>query len=238
MPTLHTMKILARDLISPIATRISPVRWKEFNEHYYWKLRKQAEGVLSNQHYKHFYTTHFGLRDDDYVGKVVLDIGCGPRGSLEWASMASRRMGLDPLAAEYLRLGAEQHRMEYIDAPSENIPLKDAECDVVCSFNSLDHVEDVERTLKEIKRVTRAGGLFLLLVETNHAPTDCEPHRLTPQGLIASLKPEFKCEGLQVYRPVRGGIYNSILADERVPQPADTTEQGFLSARFIRTTPG
>jgi len=57
--------------------------------------------------------------------------------------------------AVYLRLGASHLLMKYVDALSENIPLKDAECDAVFSFNSLDHVEDVDQTPREGKRVTR-----------------------------------------------------------------------------------
>ena len=87
-----------------------------------------------------------------------------------------------------------------------------------------------------LRTVTRAGGLFLLLVETNHAPTDCEPHRLTPKELLEALKPEFTCESLQVYRPAGSGIYSSIQADQKIPQPEDTTEKGYMSARFVRTT--
>jgi ubiquinone/menaquinone biosynthesis C-methylase UbiE len=150
--------------------------------------------------------------------------------------MASRRVGVDPLAKEYLKLGASQHQMEYIDSPSENIPLEDAACDVVCSFNSLDHVENVHRTLGEIKRITRRGGLFLLLVEVNHPPTDCEPHRLNPKFLIESLKPQFACESVQVYRSVVSGMYESIRADEKIPHPEGTTEIGYMSARFLRTS--
>jgi ubiquinone/menaquinone biosynthesis C-methylase UbiE len=231
---LVKMKRLVRDLTSRIVRRFSPVRWKESNEMRYWKGRKKAEGVLSNKHYEHFYTTHFGLDASYYKDMVILDIGCGPRGSLEWASMASRRIGLDPLAKEYLRLGANHHRMEYMDAPSEKIPLQDAECDAVFAFNSLDHVEDVDETLREIKRVTRPGGIFLLLVEVNHPPTACEPHELTPRTLVGSLKPEFDCESLHVYKPAVHGMYQSIHADEKLPQPEETREIGYLSAKFIR----
>lgn len=224
----------ARNLISAIF----PIRWKEFNELKYWKGRKKEEGQLSNEHYRHFYTTHFGLDPSYYRGKVILDIGCGPRGSLEWASMAARRIGLDPLAKEYLRLGADHHRMEYIDAPSEHIPLEDGECDAVFSFNSLDHVEDVGRTLNEIKRVVRPGGVFLLIVEVNHAPTPCEPHKLRPDTLLDALTPEFACESLRVYRPTGEGVYRSIRADQTLPHPEATREVGYLSARFVRTGPG
>jgi len=189
---------------------------------------------MSNDHYLHFYTSHFGMEASYYANKVILDIGCGPRGSLEWADMASRRIGLDPLAKEYLKLGAKHHQMQYMDAPSEHIPLQDGECDAVFSFNSLDHVEDIELTIKEIKRITRPGGIFLLLVEVNHPPTDTEPHELKPQTIVKSLSPEFECEILQVYKPVFYGMYQSILADNKIPNPENTREIGYLSAKFTR----
>lgn len=234
MEAIDKMKSLVHRMISGFIVKASPVRWKEFNELKYWKQRKKVEGSLANDHYKYFYTAHFGLDADYYRDKVILDIGCGPRGSLEWANMASRRIGLDPLAKEYLRLGADRHKMEYIDSPAEKIPLTDAECDVVFSFNSLDHVEDVDQTLREIKRVVRPGGLFLLLVEVNHEPTDCEPHKLAPGEVVESLKPEFVCEDLQVYRPVAEGMYNSIRAGQRLSDPGETKETGYMSARFVR----
>lgn len=224
----------AENLLSWIQKRFFPIQWKEYNELSYWKKVKKRERLMKNDHYAYFYTSHFGLDSSFYENKVILDIGCGPRGSLEWATMASRRIGLDPLAKEYLRLGAKHHRMEYIDAPSEKIPLGDSECDAVFSFNSLDHVENIDMTIKEIKRVTRPGGVFLLIVEINHPPTDCEPHDLKPDTVVNSLKPEFECEKLQVYRPVEHGIYQSILADKKIPNPHDTREIGYLSAKFNR----
>ena len=220
-------------LWSGIAQRIMPVGWKEANELHYWRRRKKAEGILSNAHYQTFYTAHFGLVESFYENKVILDIGCGPRGSLEWAGMARRRIGLDPLAAEYLKLGANSHQMEYISTPAETIPLEDAVCDVVISFNSLDHVENVERVLSEIKRVTRVGGLFLLLVEINHAPTSCEPHELKPDKLVRLLEPEFSCGELAVYEPVAAGMYDSIRANVKREDPF-ASEKGFMSASFSR----
>lgn len=232
------MKIQMKRLLSRIAARIAPVSWKEFHELSYWKKKAKVEGDLSNSHYKYFYTTHFGLEDSYYNNKFILDIGCGPRGSLEWASMASRCVGLDPLAREYLQLGARHHAMEYIDSPSERIPLRNAECDVVCSFNSLDHVQNVEQTLSEIKRVIRPNGLFLLLVEVNHPPTACEPHHLSQKKLEELLRPEFVCEALQFYKPVADGIYDSIRANVAMPLSERETGVGYLSARFRRTADG
>jgi len=131
------------------------------------------------------------LRLEDYNGKRVLDIGCGPMGSLEWADMTARRVGLDPLARSYLTFGADQHKMEYVASGSERIPFDDGYFDVVSSLNSLDHVNDVYATIKEIKRVVRRGGLFLLMVEINHPPTVTEPITIN-EVTLQQFKPEFK----------------------------------------------
>jgi ubiquinone/menaquinone biosynthesis C-methylase UbiE len=121
-----------------------------------------------------------------------------------------------------------------MDAPSEHIPLEDGTCDVVCAFNSLDHVENIHQTISEIKRVTRPGGLFLLLVEVNHLPTDCEPHRLVPRKLIRAFEPEFHCEELQVYEHASKHIYESILAGKKYPRPENVRKVGHMSAKFRR----
>ena len=155
--------------------RMAPRRFKQYRELVYWRSRVQRETVLSNDHYAYFYTGFFGLDREFYRDKRILDIGCGPRGSLEWADLAQERVGLDPLAGEYMGLGARRHRMRYVEAPAEAIPFPDGHFDVVCSFNSLDHVDDFSRAVAETKRVTKPGGLFLLIVEANHPAMVTEP---------------------------------------------------------------
>lgn len=232
---MNRIKDRLKKLIEPLAASLFPLEWKRYNELRFWKNYLKTRGRFSNTHYVYFYTTHFGLETSDYCGKVILDIGCGPMGSLEWASMAARRIGLGPLAGEYLKLGAAQHQMEYMKAPSENIPLGTGECQVVLAFNSLDHVDDIFTTIMEIKRITQPGGIFLLLVEVNHPPTSCEPINLSPKFLLEAFQPEFACETIRLYQPVfPDRIYESIKADMQLPHPQDSAEHGYLSARFRR----
>lgn len=196
----------------------------------YWRKRSALEGELNanNGHYREFFTEHFGLTDADYDGARVLDIGCGPRGSLEWADNAAERVGLDHLVNDYRELGIDSHAMTYADAKAENIPFPDGYFDVVSSFNSLDHVDDVEVAIGEITRVTRLGGSFLLIVEVNHPPTISEPHRL-PWDLLTRF------DGWEIARERRrpmeiGRIYTAINSDEE----ADPDRPGVLGARLIR----
>ena len=85
------------------------------------------------------------------------------------ADMAAERVGLDSLAREYMKLGADRHKMRYVDAGAESIPFPTAHFDAAFSFNSLDHVHDLGRAIAEIKRIVKPGGLFLLITEIDHA---------------------------------------------------------------------
>ena len=105
----------------------------------------------------------------------MLDVGCGPRGSLEWADMAAERVGIDPLADEYLKLHQRPHQMRYVTAAAEDMPFEDGHFDCVSTFNSLDHVDDVDAAIAEITRVTSRSGSLLVLSDVGREPTPTEP---------------------------------------------------------------
>jgi 2-polyprenyl-3-methyl-5-hydroxy-6-metoxy-1,4-benzoquinol methylase len=168
-----------------------PGAYKHHHEMTYWRGRHEAEkGQLSNAHYEPLYTTVYGLTRADFAGQRVLDIGCGPRGSLEWADMAKQRVGIDPLVDEYRKLGADKHKMTYVKARSEKIPFADGSFDIVTCLNALDHVDDLDATIAEIKRVTKTGGLFLLSTEIGHPPTPTEPVTISAETL-RGFAPDF-----------------------------------------------
>jgi ubiquinone/menaquinone biosynthesis C-methylase UbiE len=204
------------------------------SEFSYWSERHAKEGTLSNDHFEKYYTTHFGLTHADYEGRRVLDIGCGPRGSLEWAKMAKERVGLDPLADTYKKLGTDKHQMKYVASGSETIPFEDGHFDIVCSFNSIDHVDDLDKTIAEIIRVVAPGGTFLLLTDLHDEPTECEPvvfgweivERFAPLELVEQHRYEKRPEGL----------YQSIDAGAAFDEKNSSVRYGVLSARFRKPT--
>jgi SAM-dependent methyltransferase len=174
---------------------------KREEEFRYWEGRVAQEGTLENSHYEPYYTTCFGLEKSFYRGKAVLDIGCGPRGSLEWADEARERVGLDPLVYAYRNLGIDRHRMRYVEGGSERIPFPDGYFDVVTSINSLDHVDDLDRTIAEVIRVTAVGGLFLVIAEVHPYPTPCEPIML-PWQVTSKFLPRMAVESEAHYEKV------------------------------------
>jgi len=134
---------------------------KRVGEWLYWLNARVRSGKLSNDHYVHFYTDHFGLSPAYYDGKRILDIGCGPRGSLEWADHAAERVGLDPLAAQYQHLGAAAHRMRYVASGAESIPFPDGHFDLVTCVSVLEFIGSIDARrafIAEMLRVTQRGG--------------------------------------------------------------------------------
>lgn len=221
------LKVYAR-LVAPV----SDLRSKRAEELAYWQRVRASEVELKNWWYEKAFTDAFGLEGIFYRGKRILDIGCGPSGSLEWADMAAERVGLDPLADSYKKLRSSKHKMVYVAACSEAIPFPDAYFDVVSSFNSLDHVDDLEATIREIERVT--ADTLLLVTDVNHAPTRAEPQ--TFSWNIVGKFTGFQVTDLRRYEKDDRGIYASI---ERAVPYNDEDQRpryGVLLARLTKTS--
>ena len=205
---------------------------KEEMETLYWKLNLRKSGnKFYNGHFEYYYTDLFGLDPGYFTGKKILDIGCGPLGSLEWAKTAARRVGVDPLAEKYIRMNGGTQEMEYVRAGSEALPFEDGEFDVVSIFNALDHVENVDAAVSEAERVLASSGDLLLIVEIGHKPTLTEPHFLTEAILddfaecIVKGKWAFAVnDAHNLYGSIKNGI-----------PPSDPDEPAILCAHLQKT---
>ena len=134
MSLKHFLKRIAAAFLSALPSSLL-LSLKHSRELAYWAARHQeSAGVLRNTHFAYFYTSYFDIEKQEYTAKSVLDIGCGPRGSLEWADNTKERVGLDPLVDQYRELGIEAHKMSYVCAPSETIPFSDGCFDFVNFF--------------------------------------------------------------------------------------------------------
>lgn len=96
----------------------------------------------------------------------VLDVGCG--GGLlteEFARLGCAVTGVDP-SSESLEVARAHAReegldIEYREATGDELPFEDGAFPVVYCCDVLEHVDDVGRTVAEIARVLRPGGVFL-----------------------------------------------------------------------------
>jgi len=231
-----TAKVMLNAALS-VLPKPAQLKYKEYHELRYWRgvaatmTGNKAQQAHERAHYEHFFTTFFGLSKADYAGKRIADIGCGPCGSLEWADMAAERVGIDPLADAYRKLVEDdRQQMTYVAAPSEKIPFADGHFDIVTTFNSLDHVDDVDATIAELKRVCAPTGKILVIVEFGHAPTPTEPHWLD-ESITERFGPEFQAHDIRVFG-VRDdhNLYASML--DNVPHVKG--EEGIIAFRLER----
>ena len=221
-------------ILASILYCISPAKAKRwYSEIVFWRLVKLRKGFYFTKQYEWFYTTHFGFTREDFKGKTILDIGCGPMGTLEWAEGAKERIGLDPHSDMYEREFhvSKTQKMKYVNGVAETIRFPDGHFDFVYSFNSLDHVDNLLFAIAEIKRVVRPGGHFLLLCNVNHKPTMGEP---SPFGwdIVKAFPPDFELVDERHYEPTQWSLYHSIQADVRYNHDDKTERVGIISAKF------
>ena len=98
----------------------------------------------------------------------VLDVGCGDAGVLvAFAEAGAEATGIEPYerSVERGRVRAEEHgvRVELRTGVAESLPFPDGSFDLVVLDNVLEHVQDRDRTLAEIRRVLRPDGILYLV---------------------------------------------------------------------------
>ena len=120
-------------------------------------------------------------------GKIVADFGCGPSGSLCWATEARLRIGIDILADAYTKFNTKSHDMVYVCATEEQIPLPSGYVDVLYTVNAMDHVWNFKVMCKELRRILAPGGVFLASFNLQEPTTACEPQCLTEEKVHEHL---------------------------------------------------
>jgi len=97
------------------------------------------------------------LEHTELDGRIVLDVGAGPRQFAE----AFRERG-----ARYVAVDHDPHVSSVADGgvtgSAMELPFSDEAADVVFSSNLLEHVPDFELVADELVRVTRPGGVLYL----------------------------------------------------------------------------
>ena len=97
--------------------------------------------------------------------RKVLDVACGSGfGSYVLAEIAEEVVGLD-LDPEAINFAKEHYRkdnLHYETGSALDLPFCDSEFDVVVSFETIEHFEQQEKFLEEVKRVLKPAGIFLV----------------------------------------------------------------------------
>jgi len=133
-----------------------------WNENHFLHLLKTG---MNPPRFRYFYealTQQLGLQP---ANLSVLDVGCGG-GILseEFAKVGCRVTGIDPSAPSLetarRHAASEGLTVEYHLASGENIPFDTKSFDIVVCCDVLEHVDDLEKTIREVARVIKPGGMF------------------------------------------------------------------------------
>jgi SAM-dependent methyltransferase len=182
VPT-HSLVKRGQDLLRSTYRKFVPNKGpdKGAEELGFWKREYEREGGrFQNSWYERNMLAMAGEPDGSFLaGKIVADFGCGPRGSLEWATAAKERIGIDVLASAYQQtFDLSSHRTHYVNSTEARIPLPSASVDVLFTINAIDHVDDFTLMCNELLRILRPGGEFIGSFNLHEPATACEPQTL------------------------------------------------------------
>lgn len=128
----------------------------ELERNHWWFVAR--EGILTN--YIHQLIKQGKLPSTDLK---ILNVGCGPGRSSEYLSMFGKVTSIeyDKFCCEF---ASEKTGLEIINGSITELSFSDNSFDLVCAFDVIEHVEDDQLAVNELKRVTKKDALVLITV--------------------------------------------------------------------------
>jgi len=151
-------------------------------------LLQSAILTWTELHQKPKYLKDLDVAGNSFLGKRVLDVGCGPIPSATCFEQAEI-YGVDPLISNYEKAGFPlcfYPNVHFMASGGEEIPIEDNFFDVILSVNAIDHVDNLEKVAKELQRVAKPDCRFLMHVHY-HEATIPEPIEIN-DSVFLSLK--------------------------------------------------
>ncbi|MFR2892600.1 class I SAM-dependent methyltransferase, partial [Peptoniphilus grossensis] len=109
--------------------------------------------------------------DKDYI---VLDLGCGGGRNIEYfLTKADKVYGLDhsntsvKMASEINKKAIDTGRCKILVGDVKNLPFEDESIDIVTAFETIYFWDDIEECFREIYRVLKKEGQFLICNEVS-----------------------------------------------------------------------
>lgn len=142
--------------------------------------------------FEHLHRYHFARAL--VAGKAVLDVACGEGyGSDILAQSAASVVGVDIAedAVSHARARYGSDKLVFVAASAAQLPFADAQFDVVVSFETIEHHDQHEAMISEIRRVLRPGGL-LVISSPNKLHYSIEPGYTNPYHVKELFREEFR----------------------------------------------
>jgi ubiquinone/menaquinone biosynthesis C-methylase UbiE len=143
------------------------------------------------------HVTRYLAAQDAVKGKVVLDIASGSGYGTKIISKTAKFVyGVDvnEMAINYSKKKYSNKNIEYILGDGEKIPIDNNTIDVVVTFETIEHIKNYKKFVKEIKRVLKKNGLLIIstpndleFAEGNHFHL----HEFEYKELVSLLSKDF-----------------------------------------------
>lgn len=144
------------------------------------------------------------------AGKEVVDIACGVGSGASILRDAGARgvIGFD-LSWDALLQCKPRQRVLFCQGDGTRLPLRDGMCEVVTSFETVEHIPDYDAFLGELRRILRPGGTLVLSTPNalHTKPVNGVPRNpfhvreFTPHELGDALRAHFDSVDLVGQRP-------------------------------------
>ncbi len=162
-----------------------PFLWKNFAQpgelHFHQGVG--SEYRLSQEFHlqSKFLFEKFGLYNDQFRGKNVLDLGSGSRLRSSYFD-SSQLYVIEPLANDYMKLPqSDLHSAFFVSSkPAEDF-CNDVEgkIDLVICLNVLDHCYDWKIVIENCYKYNKVGGIFMLSVDLHDDKDPMHPIKLS-----------------------------------------------------------
>jgi SAM-dependent methyltransferase len=160
-------------------------------------------------------------------GRDVVDVASGEGyGTALLAQVARSAIGVEIAsdAVAHATTSYADENLRFIQGDARALPLPDASCDVVVSFETIEHFAEQQRFLEEVRRVLRPGGLFVVSTpdRDNYSPPDtaANPYHvkeLTGEEFGALLRSHFTEVSILLQRPIFGSVLLPTVAAAAAP---------------------
>lgn len=132
-------------------------------------MQPNGERFVDNQRMgRELFLQHMGryLFASPYVsGKIVLDAACGSGfGSEILSQKAKKVVGVDISweAIQYCKTHYKKPNLSFIQMNCNSLAFSASTFDIIVSFETLEHIQNVEVFLPELRRVLKKGGLLIM----------------------------------------------------------------------------
>ncbi len=138
-----------------------------------WTGERYLPELKGNIQLEHLH--RYALAYEYVKDKKVLDMACGEGyGSMLLSCAASHVTGVDisEEVVEFAKNKYQKDNLEFKTGECAKIPMEDSSVDVVVSFETIEHHDQHEVMMKEIKRVLKKDGILIISSPDKHEYSD------------------------------------------------------------------